>query len=122
MQNLKESFDLELKLSDTATFDSKTKNPKLSAFESPVDSKSYKAKLSNVGNVNTSSKTESLDLSTLERVRNAYQAVLQSQLYTRDMLGRISGEDLDASLDKPQNLKMSDKLKAMHENLVPYEM
>ena len=71
---------------------------------------------------NLSILSESLYFKTLERVRNAYQAVLQSQLYTRDMLGHFSDGNLSPSLDKPQNLEMSNEVKAMHENLVPYEM
>jgi len=68
-----------------------------------------------------SSVHKSLDYESLDRIRRAYSAALQTQLYTRDMIGRIAKGDFSATLDKNTNLNLQRDSKRVYANLVPFE-
>jgi len=63
-----------------------------------------------------------LNYDSLDQIRRAYSAALQTQLYTRNMIGRISKGDFSATLDKSTKYDLGDDLKKVYANLVPYEM
>jgi len=71
---------------------------------------------------NDSSDHKTLNYESLGRIRGAYYTALQSQLYTRDMIGRIAKGDFNGTLDKNTKYDLGDDSKEVYANLVPYEM
>ena len=84
-----------------------------------VDSKVSKSQLAD----EFSFENNLLDYKSLEHLRGAYRAALQSQSYTKDSFSRIANGDLSKSLDKDTNPEMlENELKNVYSNLIPNEL
>ena len=126
LQRLPHNMDSKMdpKIQEIRFVDVKSEHTNPSNFKSLMDTKIVDSKVSKSQLADEFLFENSLlDYKSLEHLRGAYRAALQSQSYTKDSFSRIANGDLSKSLDKDTNPEMlENELKDVYSNLIPYEL